>query len=118
MRFLIVESLDFTELVVDYFGDDEGLLRLQSFLLEEPTAGAVISGTGSLRKLRWVDPRRGKGKRGGLRVIYLHLPEFERLLLVDVYGKDEQDDLSPQDRKEFKLLVDEYREQLARKGKR
>jgi len=92
---MIADSLDFTDLVDDYFGDDEGFWRFQSFLLERPTAGDVIAGTGSLRKLRWADPRWAKGKRGGLRVIYLFLPELERVLLIDVYGKDEQDDISP-----------------------
>lgn len=84
MHFLIVETLDFTEAIPDYFGDDERFLRLQNFLLHNPMAGAVIPGTGSLRKLRWPDPRRGKGKRSGLRVLYFHLPEHGRLLLVDV----------------------------------
>lgn len=69
MRFLIVETLDFTEVVLEYFGDDERFGDFQRFLLENPTAGDIVRGTGSLRKLRWTDPRRAKGKRGGLRVI-------------------------------------------------
>ena len=43
---------------------------LQLGLMNNPTTGAVIEGTGGLRKMRQVDPRRGKGKHGGLRVIY------------------------------------------------
>jgi hypothetical protein len=46
--------------------DDEAYRLLQCELMENPTAGAVIEGTGGLRKLRQTDPRRGKGKRGGL----------------------------------------------------
>ena len=117
MKFLIVETLDFTEVVTEYFEDDEAFLSLQNYLLENPTAGVVIPGSGSLRKLRWADPSRGKGKRGGLRLIYLYLPEFERILLIDVYGKDEQDDLSPQTCRELKAFVEIYRSELkAKKG--
>ena len=47
-----------------------------------------------LRKLRFGDPTRGRGKRGGLRVVYLHTPQAARVDLITVYGKEEQDDLS------------------------
>jgi len=50
--------------------DDSAFLRLQRLLMVNPEAGALIPGTGGLRKLRFADERRGKGKRGGLRVIY------------------------------------------------
>jgi hypothetical protein len=50
--------------------NDAALLELQQSLMSNPEAGRVIQGTGGLRKVRVPDPRRGKGKRGGLRVIY------------------------------------------------
>jgi hypothetical protein len=50
--------------------DDDGFLQLQDTLMADPAAGDVVEGTGGLRKLRFADARRGKGKRGGLRVIY------------------------------------------------
>lgn len=50
--------------------DDEAYRLLQLALLDNPKVGDVMEGTGGLRKLRQADPRRGKGKRGGLRVIY------------------------------------------------
>ena len=53
----------------DYI-DEESYRQLQFELMDKPIAGAVIEGTGGLRKLRQADPSRGKGKRGGLRVIY------------------------------------------------
>ena len=56
----------------EYLDDDE-YRGLQGFLAGKPAAGDVMAGTGGFRKLRWGDPRRGKGKRGGLRVIYYHL---------------------------------------------
>jgi hypothetical protein len=84
-----------------------GALRaLQAALLENPNLGDVMPGCGGLRKLRWGDADRGKGKRGGCRVIYLHHPEAQRLDLMLVYGKDEQDDLSGEQRKVLRELAE------------
>ena len=52
--------------------DDAGFLRLQDVLMADPAAGDPIEGAGGVRKLRFADMRRGKGKRGGLRVIYYY----------------------------------------------
>ena len=54
---------------------------------------------------RFADPSRGKGKRGGIRVVYLHTPEAFRIDLIDVYGKDEKDDLTPAEKKLFAQLA-------------
>ena len=67
---------------------------MQNELLENPAKGDPIPGCGILRKLRFGDESRGKGKRGGVRVIYVHTPEVSRIDLVTVYGKDEADDLT------------------------
>jgi hypothetical protein len=69
MKALFVELPAFAKYRADYL-DDEGFRGLQQSMLKNPEAGNVIEGTGGLRKLRHGDPRRGKGKRGGLRVIY------------------------------------------------
>lgn len=69
MKALFVELPAFIRHRAEYL-DDEGLRGLQNALMENPESGDVIEGTGGLRKLRRTDPRRGKGKRGGLRVIY------------------------------------------------
>lgn len=50
--------------------DDAAFSELQSELMRNPEAGDVIAGTGGLRKMPFMDKRRGKGKRGGLRVIF------------------------------------------------
>lgn len=76
---------------------------LQNELLENPEKGDPIPGCGVLRKVRFGDPARGKGKRGGLRVIYLHTPEAARIDLVTVFGKDEKDDLT---KDEVRLLCE------------
>ena len=67
--------------------------------MENPNAGAVMPGCGGLRKIRTVDARRGKGKRGGARVIYPHVPAAERFYMLDIYSKDEKDDLSAGEKK-------------------
>jgi hypothetical protein len=63
----------FTRYVSGYLTDDE-YRELQNRLAAAPDHGDVIPGTGGFRKLRWADPRRGKGRRGGLRVIYYYFP--------------------------------------------
>lgn len=79
---------------------------LQEALLANPDCGDVMPGCGGLRKLRWGDADRGKGKRGGCRVIYLHHPEAQRLDLMLVYGKDEQLDLGEDQKKVLRRLAD------------
>ena len=74
------------------------------YLACHPDAGALISGTGGLRKLRW--SAGGKGKRGGARVIYYFHSEKMPLYLLTVYGKSEKADLSPEQRRELSNLTD------------
>jgi hypothetical protein len=74
-------------------GDGETYRALQSALLDDPTAGDVIPKGASLRKLRWGVP--GRGKRGGLRVIYRFRPERKQFPMVFVYDKAETGDLTP-----------------------
>jgi len=69
VKAVFVELPPFERYRVDYL-DDDAFMRLQRLLMLNPEAGALIPGTGGLRKLRFADERRQKGKRGGLRVIY------------------------------------------------
>ena len=71
MKLVFFETPLFTRLLADYL-NDESYQALQRMLLENPELGDVIPGTGGFRKVRWEDSRRGKGKRGGLRVIYYY----------------------------------------------
>lgn len=64
---LFIETSKFTELVKDHLSDDE-YVALQWMLLEQPDAGPIVPGSGGVRKVRW--GLRGRGKRGGIRVIY------------------------------------------------
>ena len=63
-------------------------------LMKNPEAGDMIEGTGGLRKVRFADEKRGKGKRGGLRVIYYWWLSGKQFWLFTVYNKDEMDDLT------------------------
>ena len=73
--------------------------------MKDPTSGDVIEHSGGLRKLRFPDPRRGKGRRGGLRVIYFWWEAGAQFWLFTVYDKDEADDLSPVQRKALKAVI-------------
>lgn len=110
-----VESSVFTDQVYDYFDDDE-YAAFQIALAHDPTAGDVIRGTGGLRKVRWGDKRRGKGKRGGTRVIYFLLDEDGVIYLLTIFDKDEMADLTARERKLLKALVDAEKE--ARRSRR
>jgi hypothetical protein len=104
MRAVFVELPAFARHRSEYL-DDEGLRRLQVGLLANPEAGTVIEGTGGLRKMRYADVRRGKGKRGGLRVIYFFWSAGVQFWLFTVYDKDEVDDLDAGERRLLKQLL-------------
>ena len=103
-----VETTAFTRRVDEEGGDL--LAAIQSKILKDLEAGDVIRGTGGLRKVRIADARRGKGKRGGFRVIYLDLPDVQRTYLLALYGKDEKDDLSHEEREALRRSVARLKE--------
>ena len=104
MNAVFVELPPFERHRHDYLTDGE-FQALQRSLMANPTVGDVIEGTGGLRKLRWGDPRRGKGKRGGLRIIYYWWVTGEQCWLFSLYNKDEASDLTPTQRKSLKQLL-------------
>ena len=104
MKALFVELPPFARFRADYL-DDEGFRSLQALLMKSPEAGDVIESTGGLRKLRYGDSRRGKGKRGGLRVIYYWWSAGRHFWLFTLYGKDEANDLTAGEKKLLKGLL-------------
>jgi hypothetical protein len=103
-----MEFLDapaFTRYVSDYLTDDD-YRELQRRLAAAPEQGDVIPGTGGFRKLRWTDPRRGKGRRGGLRVIYYYFPGEHQIWLITLYDKDEASDLTPKERQALRSAIE------------
>ena len=104
MKALFVELPAFERNRADYLSD-ESLRDLQNEMLKDPEAGDVISGTGGLRKLRHGDISRGKGKRGGLRIIYFWWEPKRQFWLITLYDKDELNDLSAKEKALLKTLV-------------
>lgn len=105
---LFVEAPAFTRHLPSYLTDDE-YRRLQNALLANPEAGAVMPGTGGFRKMRWPAPRRGKGTRGGLRIIYYYFADEEHVWLMTLYGKDEVEDLTPAEKRALKAAIEAER---------
>ena len=104
MKAIFVELPACAKYRPDYL-DDEGFRDLQNSLMANPEAGDVIEGTGGLRKLRQAERRRGKGKRGGLRVIYYWWDGKRQFWLFTLYDKDEMDDLSVKEKKALKGML-------------
>lgn len=84
-------------------------------LVHDPEAGDLIPGAGGIRKLRWKDSRRGKGKRGGLRVIYYCFLSDEEIWLLTLYDKDEAVDLSKSEKEQLRRSLEA--ERGARRGR-
>ena len=102
MRF--VETPVFTEQITSAL-DDVSYRKLQLALLLRPEQGVVIPGSGGLRKLRWAGS--GRGKRGGVRVIYFWHSEDEIFYMLYAYPKNEQSDLTPAQIRILRHLVEE-----------
>jgi hypothetical protein len=113
--FEFVEAPAFTRYREDYL-DDEEFSELQQYLAKNPEAGDLVPGAGGIRKVRWKDSRRGKGKRGGLRVIYYTFLSDEEIWLLTLYDKDEADDLTKEQREQLRKALEA--ERAARKLER
>lgn len=101
---VIVETSVFTKQIQKILAD-EAYRHLQAELANRPNLGAIIPGSGGLRKVRW--GLTGQGKRGGIRVIYYWVVAQERLLMLLVYPKNMQDNLSPAQLKLLRQTVEE-----------
>ena len=73
----------------------------------------VVPGLGGLRKARWGQESRGKGKRGGVRIVYFFALSAELVLLLDVYSKDEKEDLTNGDKKLLRQRLEKIKESLS-----
>ena len=110
MKAVFIETRGFTAWLAERV-PDEVYAELQRELMENPHKGDVMPGCGGLRKVRLRSPKRGKGKRGGERVIYLYVPEAKWFFMIDGYGKDEQDDLTPPEKRQLSSLADQLKHQ-------
>jgi hypothetical protein len=114
MKLVFLETPLFTRLLDDYL-TDESYRELQRTLMENPEIGDVMPGTGGFRKARWEDARRGKGKRGGLRVIYYYLSADHQIWFFTLYYKDEAADLTTEEKKVLKKAIQAELEARRRK---
>ena len=80
-----------------------GIESVAIYLSENPNAGDVIPGTGGARKLRWA--AKGKGKRGGARIIYLYFVVAKCLYLLRCYSKNVTSDLTADEKKRLQQIV-------------
>ena len=99
------ELAPFTRRVMDLMEDDD-LARVQALLVAHPDAGQVIPKSGGLRKLRVA--AKGQGKRGGARVIYYWFVAHDRILMLDIYAKNEKEDLSAGELRQMRTLIEDY----------
>lgn len=105
MNRTFIEVPTFTRKWKDLGLTDDNLRDLENILLEDPKTGDAIKGTGGIRKIRIPMGNKGKGKRGGSRVIYVDIELKETLYFINVYSKDEKDDLTDDEKKAFKAVV-------------
>ena len=101
---LIIETSIFTRQVQALLTEEQ-YRRLQIALILRPDVGVIIPGSGGLRKMRW--SIQSRGKRGGVRVIYYWITRQDRILMLTIYAKSEKDDLTADQLKILKKIVEE-----------
>lgn len=100
---VIVETRVFTRRIRELL-NDEAYRALQLHLLEHPSAGSVIPDGGGLRKLRWGGF--GRGKRGGIRILYYWHSATDRVLMLFAFAKNERADLTPEQKRTLRRLIE------------
>ncbi len=87
---------------------DEQLGKLQILLCDNPEFGKLIKGSGGIRKIRWA--AKGRGKSGGVRILYYWAASREKILFLDVYAKNEKESLSEIEIRLLRKIVTEFRQ--------
>jgi len=102
---LIIETAAFSRLIQELMNDDD-YRKLQEALITRPEMGDLIKGSGGLRKVRW--KLAGRGKSGGVRVIYYWAVSADQIRMLYVYRKSRQTDLSPDQIAVLKEIVERW----------
>jgi len=84
---------------------DDVLRGIQGDLIDDPTRGVLVQGLGGIQKARFGNPSRGKGKRGGYRYFFLYLAQRQHIHLLLLLDKDEQEDLTAEERAKVRAMV-------------
>lgn len=100
---IFIETSTFSKHLASYLNDDE-YRGLQSYLIERPDVGAVIRGSNGVRKVRWASS--GKGKSGGVRIIYYWVKADDHIVLLTLYGKGEKENLSAAELKQIVKIIE------------
>ena len=90
----------------------EGINEIQLYLCNYPEDGAIIPGSGGIRKMRWAAS--GRGKRGGARIIYYFANAAGRILMLDIYAKNEKENLTSAEVDNLKDAVEYWLRELKR----
>jgi len=102
---IIVETTVFNRLIGQLM-DDDRYRELQALLIENPDIGDLIQGSGGLRKIRW--KLTGRGKRGGVRVIYYWAVSVDQIRMLYVYSKSDQENLTKDQLKVLRQIVERW----------
>ena len=95
-------------------GDAE-LHALQIMLLKDPESGPVMEGTGGIRKVRF--PLKNRGKSGSVRVCYIDIEDVLEIHLIDVFAKNEKDNLSKAERNQIKVVVEKIKQERLKRAR-
>lgn len=98
----LIETTAFSRQARALLSDEEYRL-LQLALIAQPDAGVVIPGSGGLRKLRW--GLSGRGKRGGVRLVYFWRSVSGQVFLLFLYAKNDREDLTKAELKALRTLM-------------
>lgn len=104
MLFEFIETPFFSKAVLRYLSDDE-YAALQAFLNSRPEAGALVPGSGGVRKVRWGTS--GRGKRGGLRAIYYLRSAKGQIWMLTIYGKNVRENIPSNLLRQMKEAIDD-----------
>ena len=90
--------------------DDDDMMLLEDYIMKNPNAAVIMQGTGGLRKLRW--PLPGFGKSSGIRALYVDFVYHGKIFMIDLFAKNEKDNLSPRERNAVKQVIQALEKEL------
>ncbi len=112
MKRLVIQMRKFSEILDKLIAQNKATKAdyedLEKRIIENPAEGEVMQRTGGLRKTRLKSA--GKGKSGGFRVCYCDIPEKEKLFFIAIFSKNEQENLTAEEKQIFKVLVTRLKE--------
>ena len=96
--------------------DDADLRRLEQEIANNPQIGAVMRGTGGLRKMRF-SYLRDRGKRGGARILYVDYVAHERVYLITAYPKSDKENITAAEREIYRSIIEQTNRELKERSK-